>query len=64
LRGKIGDTLAGDDEFAALAIDMAQHGLGGGNAVQADLALGEMHIHGPFSFQSSKGEAPRHIDQS
>jgi hypothetical protein len=34
---------------------MAQHGFGGGNAVETNLALGEVHIHGRISFQP-KGE--------
>src|SRR6266702_7410259 len=39
--------LAGDDQFAALAVDMAQHGFGRRNAVQPDLAFGEVDVHGP-----------------
>ena len=39
LAGEVADMLAGDDQFAALAVDMAQHGFGGGNAVQADRGL-------------------------
>src|SRR5665213_1576053 len=46
--------LAGNDEFAAFAVDMAQRGFGGGNAVQTDLALGELDVHGLISFQVSK----------
>ncbi len=42
--------LAGDDQLAALAVDMAQHGLGRGNAVQPDLAFGEVDVHDPISF--------------
>ena len=37
---EIADPFAGDDQFAALAIDMAEHGFGGGNAVEADRGLG------------------------
>jgi len=32
---------AGDDEFTALAVDMAQYGFGRGHAVEADLAFGQ-----------------------
>jgi hypothetical protein len=39
--------VARDDEFAALAIDMAEHGFGGRDTVQANLALGQLHVHGP-----------------
>src|SRR4051794_24617801 len=45
--GEGADMLAGDDQFAALAVDMAQHGFGRGNAVQPDLAFGEVDVHGP-----------------
>jgi hypothetical protein len=47
--GEVANALARDDQFAALAIDMAQHGLGGRNAVQTNLAFGEMHIHDRIS---------------
>jgi hypothetical protein len=47
LGGQPADMLAGDDQLAALAVDMAQHGLGRGDAVQPDLALGEVDVHGP-----------------
>jgi hypothetical protein len=33
---------------------MAQRGFGGGNAVQTDLALGELDVHGLISFQAFK----------
>ena len=39
LAGEVADALAGNDQFAALAIDMAEHGFGGGDAVQADRGL-------------------------
>jgi hypothetical protein len=39
LAGEVADALAGDDQFAALAVDMAEHGFGGGDAVQADRGL-------------------------
>ena len=64
---EVADVLAGDDQFAALAIDMAQHGLGGGNAVEADLAFGEVHVHDRISFRPGsglKGRPARQIDQS
>jgi hypothetical protein len=64
LASELGDVLAGNDEFAALAIDMAQHGFGGGNPVQTDLALGELDVHGLISFRVWKGRASRQIDQS
>ena len=41
--------LAGDDQFAALAVDMAQRGFGGGDAVQPDRALRQLDIHGRIS---------------
>ena len=47
LGGQAADMLAGDDQLAALAVDMAQHGFGRGNAVQPDLAFGEVDVHGP-----------------
>jgi hypothetical protein len=40
---------AGDDEFAALAIDMAQYGFGGGNAVEPDRAFCKLDVHGWIS---------------
>jgi hypothetical protein len=43
---EVADALAGDDQFATLAIDMAEHGFGGGNAVQPDRALGKLQVHG------------------
>src|SRR4051812_31619957 len=39
LAGEVADPLAGNDEFAALAVDMAQHGFGGGDAIEADRGL-------------------------
>ncbi|MHC2159303.1 hypothetical protein ACVL5V_001724 [Bradyrhizobium ottawaense] len=52
------DMLAGDDQFAALAVDMAQHGLGRGNAVQPDLAFGEVDVHGPnLPLRCTKGNS-------
>ena len=39
LARQFADPLAGNDQFAALAIDMAQHGFGGGNAVEANRGL-------------------------
>ena len=45
LAGEVADPLAGDDQFAALAIDMAEHGFGGGNPVEADRGLGKLHVH-------------------
>ena len=39
LASEVADALAGNDEFAALAVDMAQHGFGGRNAIQADRGL-------------------------
>src|SRR5262249_21053261 len=48
---EVADMLACDDQFAALAIDMAQDGLRGPDAVQTDLAFGEVHIHDRISFQ-------------
>jgi hypothetical protein len=38
--------LAGDDQFTALTVDMAQRGFGGGDAVQPDWALLQLDIHG------------------
>ena len=66
LAGEAADMLAGDDQFAALAIDMAQHGFGRGNAVQPDLAFGEVDVHGPNLLCTAPGEnrASRQIDQS
>src|SRR6516225_10097784 len=46
--------LAGDDQLAALAVDMAQHGFGRRNAVEPDLAFGEVDIHGRVSFHEEK----------
>jgi len=43
---EIADTFAGDDQFAALAIDMAEHCFGGRDAVQPDRRLGKLHVHG------------------
>ncbi len=39
LAGEVADPLAGNDQFAALAVDMAEHGFGGGYPVQADRGL-------------------------
>ncbi len=39
LAGEVADALAGNDQFAALAIDMAEHGFGGGDAIEADRGL-------------------------
>ena len=65
LRSEVADALAGDDQFAALAIDMAQHGFGGGNAVEADRGLGKLHVHGRLSLCCpAKGRPSRQIDQS
>ena len=52
---EVADALARDDQFAALAINMAQHGLGSRNAVQTNLALGEMHIHDRISYSPGGG---------
>jgi hypothetical protein len=49
LAGEVADEVARDDQLAALAIDMAQHGFGGGHAVQTNLALGEVDVHGRIS---------------
>ena len=57
LRGEVADALAGDDQFAALAIDMAEHGFGGGNAVQADRGLGKLDVHGSVSFSALQRSA-------
>ena len=64
LAREVADPLAGDDQFAALAIDMAEHGFGGGNAIQADRGLGKLHVHGRISFARFKGRPSRQIDQS
>jgi len=48
--GELGDVLSGDDEFTALAIDVAQRGFSDGNPIQTDLALGELDVHGLISF--------------
>jgi hypothetical protein len=56
--------LAGDDELAPFTIDVAQGGFGGGNAVEANLAFGELDVHGGFSWSAWKGEASRQLDQS
>jgi hypothetical protein len=57
LAREVADPLAGDDQFAALAIDMAEHGFGGGNAVQADRGLGKLHVHGRNLLCNLKGRA-------
>jgi hypothetical protein len=46
---EVADAFAGNDQFATLAIDMAEDGFGGGNAVQPDRGLGKLDIHGPVS---------------
>jgi hypothetical protein len=43
---------------------MAQHGFGGGHAVEAYLAFGEMDVHDRISFQAFKGGSSRQLDQS
>ena len=57
LAREVADPLAGDDQFAALAVDMAQHGFGGGNAVEADRGLGKLDVHGRISFVHSERSA-------
>ena len=65
LAREVADPLAGDDQFAALAIDMAQHGFGGGNAVQPDRGFGKLHVHGRSPLlKAVKGRPSRQIDQS
>src|SRR5262245_44420731 len=49
LAGKAADEIARNDQLAALAINMAQHGFGSGYAVQTNLALGEVDVHGRIS---------------
>jgi len=61
---EVADAFAGDDQFATLAIDTAEHGFGGGNALQPDRALGKLQVHGSVSSRAFKGRPSRQIDQS
>src|SRR4030088_1114341 len=54
LADEVADAFAGDDQFATLAIDMAEHGFGGGNSVQPDRALGKLQVHGRSPLGASK----------
>ena len=56
--------LAGDDEFAALAIDMAQHGFGGGDAVEPDRAFCKLDVHGWISVLTWRKSTLSTVDQS
>ena len=40
------DPRTGDDQFTTLAIDMAEDGFGGRNAVQPDRGFCKLHVHG------------------
>ena len=37
---------------------MAEHGFGGGNAIETDRALGELHVHGRISFAAAAKVGP------
>ena len=64
LAHEVADAFAGDDQFAALAVDMAEHGFGGGNAVQPDRALGSCMFMVGLLARACKGRPSRQIDQS
>jgi len=56
------DVFARDDEFAALAIDMAQHGFGGGDAARPIwLLVSWIFMAIPLD---PKGQPTRQIDQA
>src|SRR6185369_10141928 len=54
LAREVADPLASDDQFATLAIDMAQNGFGGGHAVEANRGFRQLDVHLGLLFLTEK----------